>query len=126
MRLLKKINNYEIPFSTSKYDDANEPAWADGTGRDALDGTFVGTKIGNFTKITAQIPMMRESTSRRFRKECEKAIVTLEWYNTTTGSYEVGDFYSSPTKAETYMVVGTTIILNPFIVEFTAIRRKSK
>ncbi len=124
MKFIKSINGYVIPFATSVYKDRNEPAWSDDTGRNTMDGAFSGTKIGNFPKIIAQFPIMPDSTTQRFRQECEKEYVTLEWWSLSLGKYVTSEFYASATEADVYAVIGDVTLLQPFNVEFTGLERK--
>lgn len=125
MKLIKSINGYVLPFSTSQYKDRVEPLWSKDTGRETLDGDFTGTKVGDFPKIICSFPMMPNSITSRFRRECKKPIITIEWYNTTKEKYVTSDFHlGGALEADVYAVIGDVILLNPFTVEFVAIEKE--
>lgn len=124
MKFIKKINNYTLPYATSQYDESSEPLWADGAGRETLDGSFVGMKIGNFSKLVVEFPSMPNSVLTHLKRECKKEKVTLEWYSTAEEQYIISDFYPGSVKSSVLMVLGSMIIMKPFSMEFTAIRRE--
>lgn len=125
MKLIRSINGYVLPFSTSQYKDRLEPLWSKDTGRETLEGDFTGTKVGDFPKIICTFPVMPSSVTSRFRRECKKEVITLEWYNTTKEKYVTSEFHlGGALEADVLMVLGSTIILNPFTVEFIAMERE--
>lgn len=124
MKFLKKINNYSIPYSTSEYEDTSDPLYADGSGRESLDGAFTGTLIGNFPGVIATFPPMPNSLLSRLKKECKKTPVVLEWWDSTKNDYVVSEFYPGPIKSKVLNVKGDMVIMHPFVIQFTTTERE--
>lgn len=124
MKFLKSINGYQIPFSTSEYEDNSDPLFSDGSGRESLDGQFTGTLIGNFPGLIVTFPAMPNSVQARFKRECKKMPCELEWWDSSKNDYVKSKFYPSPMKSKVMMVKGNMVIMHPFVMQFTTIERE--
>lgn len=124
MRFLKRINNYSLPYSTSEYEDNSDPLYGESSGREALDGEFVGTFVGNFPGIVITFPAMSNTMQRRFKQECKKTPVELEWWDSTKGDYVVSSFYPGPMKSKVLFVREGVVYMHPFIMQFTTIKKE--
>lgn len=99
MKYITKIGTLENVPATNGYQVEYETLWADGTGR-TMDGTFSGTRIGIFPKITATFPPLSQTTIKNILAQVTKTTIELTWYDLKSSSYKTSDFYVSGASAE--------------------------
>lgn len=100
MKYITKLGSItDLPATKQDgYDVSYEPLYADGTGR-TMNGTFSGTLIGIFPKITATFPIMSQANVRKIIAELKKPIISVTWYDLSSNSFKTSNFYPSPTTA---------------------------
>lgn len=87
MKYITKLGGLTNPPFTSYYKDKIEKLYADGTGRNAMDGTFSGVLIGHFINIEAKLPPgIDDTTMSSVLNELKKEEIEVTYFDSSRGT----------------------------------------
>lgn len=121
MKYITRIGNlYDVP-ATSEYNVSYENVWADGSGRETLDGTFIGTFIGVFPRISVTFPPLADTIEKELIHTCRKPSIEITWWDLTKKQYRTDNFY--PDQIQVGVLLSDKNIGKPLSLTFNAEKR---